>query len=131
MQYAQLLVIAMFIALTGSGYAQTSAADPQLQVTDQNCWVEIFEDDEFDQDDPHVKLIGPKEYPSLKNLMGRDWHNDIESLVVGPNATVKAYSKTDFSGTEIAFTPNQRVPKLSKLDMANEIESMKITCGKP
>jgi len=40
-----------------------------------------------------------------------------------------AYSKKDYSGTEIAFTPNQRVPNLKKLDMGNEIESMKITCG--
>ena len=40
-----------------------------------------------------------------------------------------AYSKKDSSGTEIAFTPNQRVPNLKKLDMGNEIESMKITCG--
>ena len=41
-----------------------------------------------------------------------------------------AYSKKDFKGTEISFTPGQRVPDLSKLDMSNEIESMKITCGK-
>jgi hypothetical protein len=41
-----------------------------------------------------------------------------------------AYSKKDFKGTEVAFTPGQRVPDLSKLDMSNEIESMKISCGK-
>jgi hypothetical protein len=49
---------------------------------------------------------------------------------VGPGATVKAYKDKDFKGTEIAFTSNQRVPDLAKLDMANAIESMKVMCQK-
>jgi hypothetical protein len=106
------------------------AVNPELQVVDKDCWVEIFEDNGFDMDDPHVKLMGPQVYATMKNLMGRDWDDDIESLVVGPSAHIKAYSKKDFAGTEIAFTPNQRVPELSKLNMANEIESIKITCGR-
>lgn len=35
----------------------------------------------------------------------------------------------DFKGTEIAFAPGQRIPNLSKPDMSNDMESMKITCG--
>jgi len=127
MPYSRFFVIIAFLALTTLTYA----ADPakEVQVTDKNCWIEIFEDDNFDQDDPHVKLMGPQEYATLTNVFGRDWNNDIESVLVGPNANVKAYSKKDFKGTEIAFTPNQRVPALSKLDMGNDIESMKVTCG--
>ena len=34
-----------------------SAVD--LQVSDKNCYIEIFDDDEFDEDDPHVKILGP------------------------------------------------------------------------
>ena len=52
------------------------------------------------------------------------WSIDHPAVLYRP-----AYSKKDSSGTEIAFTPNQRVPNLKKLDMGNEIESMKITCG--
>jgi hypothetical protein len=69
------------------------AVNPELQVVDKDCWVEIFEDNGFDMDDPHVKLMGPQEYATMKNLMGRDWNDDIESLVVGPSAHIKAYSK--------------------------------------
>lgn len=134
MPYSRLLMSVVFIGITcliaPASYA-ADAADPQIQVTDQNCWIEIFDDTEFDMKDPHVKLMGPKEYATLKDLSGRNWNNDIESVMVGPNATVKAYSKRDFAGTELAFTPNQRVPNLKKLDMGNEIESMKITCGAP
>lgn len=106
------------------------AADLEMQVVDKNCFMEIFEDDHFDVDDPHIVLQGPKEYATLKNLAGKDWNNDIESVIVGSNATVRAYEDKDFKGTEIAFAPGQRVPNLGKLDMANDIESLKITCGK-
>lgn len=45
-------------------------------------------------------------------------------------AAVLAYKDKDFKGTEIAFTSGQRIPNLSELDMSNDIESMKINCGK-
>ena len=106
------------------------AADMETQVLDKNCYIEIFEDDNFDPDDPHVILQGPKEYATLKSVAGKDWSNDIESVIVGTNATVRAYEDKDFKGTEIAFLPGQRVANLGKLDMANDIESLKISCGK-
>ena len=123
----KILGVAGLLALTG---LPASAADVELQVVDKNCFIEIFEDDHFDVDDPHVVLQGPKEYATLKNLAGKDWNNDIESVIVGSNVTVRAYEDKDFKGTEIAFAPGQRVPNLGKLDMANDIESLKITCGK-
>jgi hypothetical protein len=110
--------------------ASTYAADTEIQLVDKACWVEIFEDDNYDKDDPHLQIQGPAEFASLKDLKGRNWSNDIESVIVGPGATVKAYKEKDFKGTEIAFTSNQRVPDLAKLDMANEIESMKVMCQK-
>jgi hypothetical protein len=120
------LLMACVFSATNLAYA----ADIELQVVDKDCWVEIFEDNDFDPDDPHVKLTGPSQYATLSNLGGRDWSDDIESLIVGPSATVKAYKDKDFKGTEIAFTPNQRVPDLAKVKMGNEIDSMTVTCGK-
>jgi hypothetical protein len=104
-----------------------SAVD--LQVVDKNCYIEVFDDDEFDEGDAHVKVQGPAEYPTLKDLYGRNWNNDIESVIVGSNATVHAWMSKDFTGPELTFTPGQRVPKLSKLKASNSIQSMKITCG--
>lgn len=118
------------IALAMLGVPAVHAADVELQVVDKNCYIEIFEDDHYDADDPHVKIQGPKEVATLKSLQGKDWANDIESVVVGSNATVYAYEDKDFKGTEIVFAPGQKVPNLGKLDMANDIESMKIVCGK-
>jgi hypothetical protein len=125
-----LVALFMLPAFLTTGLLPSHAADLEMQIVDKNCWIEIFEDDDFDADDPHVKLYGPKEFATLKNVGGKDWSNDIESVIVGSNATVRAYDDKDFKGTEIAFAPGQRVQNLGKLDMANDIESMKVSCGK-
>lgn len=121
----RILFSALLVLAFGSS---VTAADLEVQVVDKGCWVEIYEDDNYDKDDPHLQIQGPAEFASLKDLKGRNWNNDIESVIVGPNATVKAYKDKDFKGTEIAFTSNQRVPNLGKLDMSNDIESMKVSC---
>ena len=123
----KLFIVSGVIAV---GALTVEAADMEMKMVDKNCWIEIFEDDNYDADDPHVKLQGPKEFATMKNLEGKDWANDIESVIVGSNALVQAYEDKDFKGTEIAFAPSQRVPNLGKLDMANDIESMKISCAK-
>jgi hypothetical protein len=127
-----MLLFKLFIVcgLIAIGALSVEAADMELQLVDKNCWIEVFDDTKYDADDPHVKVQGPTEYASLKNLNGRDWNNDIQSVIVGSGATVLAYKDKDFKGTEIAFAPGQRIPNLSELDMSNHIESMKITCGK-
>lgn len=127
-----MLLFRLFIVcgVIAVGALSVEAADMELQLVDKNCWIEIFEDDNYDANDPHVKIQGPKEIATMKNLEGKDWANDIESVIVGSNASVHAYEDKDYKGTEITFAPGQRVPNLGKLDMANDIESMKISCQK-
>ena len=120
---------AFFVSLSVVFFVSSMASAVDLQVVDKNCWIEIFDDDDFDEDDPHVKVQGPAEYPNLKDVYGRNWSNDIESVIVGSSATVHAWINKDYTGPEITFTPGQRVPKLSKLKASNSIQSMKITCG--
>ena len=117
------------LAAIAFGAAPAFAADLETQVIDKNCYVEVFDDDDFDMKDDHYKIQGPKEFASLKDVGGKNWNNDIESVIVGSNATVKAYSEKDFKGTELAFASGQRVPNLGKLDMKDDIESLKISCG--
>jgi len=111
------------------GAFTVQAADLEVKVIDKNCTIEIFDDTKYDADDPHLIIQGPKEFATLKDVSGRNWSNDIQSVIVGSNATVRAYKDQDFKGTEIAFAPGQRIPDLSKLDMSNDIESMKVACG--
>ena len=120
-------IFLVILSIVFMGPSIGSAVD--FKVEDKNCWIEVFDDDEFDESDPHVKIQGPAEYATLKDVYGRDWNNDIESVIVGSNATVHVWMDKAFRGPEITFTQGQSVPKLSKLKMSNTIESMKITCG--
>jgi hypothetical protein len=118
-------ILCGFIAI---GALSVEAADMELKMVDKNCWIEVFDDTKYDADDPHVKVDGPKEFASLKNLSGRNWNNDIQSVIVGSGAMVLAYKDKDFKGTEISFASGQHIPDLSKFNMSNDIESMKIMC---
>ena len=89
------------LAAIAFGAAPAFAADLETQVIDKNCYIEVFDDDDFDMKDDHYKIQGPKEFASLKDVGGKNWNNDIESVIVGSNATVKAYSDKDFKGTEL------------------------------
>jgi Beta/Gamma crystallin len=125
MWLVKLSVVVGMLALTGFA---AQAADMEVQSVDKNCWVEVYDDTKYDADDPHLKIQGPREFATLKDVSGRNWNNDIQSVIVGQNATVRAYKERDFKGTEIVLTQGQRVPDLSKLNMSNDIESMKIAC---
>ena len=118
------------VGLISIGALSVEAADMEMRLVDKNCWIEVFDDSKYDAKDPHAQLQGPKEYATLNNVNGKDWNNDIESIIVGSGATVRAYKDRDFQGPEIAFTSGQRVPDLAKLGMSNDIESLKIICEK-
>lgn len=123
----QALILA---ALAAVGAMPTYAAsDIELRPVDKACWAEIFEDTDFDLADPHVKIQGPMQMPSLKDFSGRNWSNEIQSIIVGPNAEITAYPDKDFQGTELVLKPNKRINDLSQLNMGDDIESMKISCG--
>ena len=77
-----LLLFAAFALSAMPGFA----ADLETQVVDKNCWIEVFDDDDFDMKDDHYKIQGPKEFASLTDVGGKNWNNDIESVIVGREA---------------------------------------------
>ena len=129
------VVICMGIALMTIVSQSPACADSLSQQQDNNlmkqetaCWVEIYMNQEFDKNQPSLLLLGPHELPSLKGLKDRNWDNDIESILVGPRATVQGYEHTEFKGRELVLGPNQRVGSLIEAQMSNEIESLRVIC---
>lgn len=122
------LLMAAGLGYGGLGLA-TAAADLETKTVDKACYAEIFEDSDFDKDDPHVRIQGPTQIANLKEYSGRNWNNEIESIIVGPNAMMKVYSDKDFKGTEVVLPANKRIAELSEVNMSDEIESLKLTCG--
>ncbi len=123
----QVLMVAGSVG-AGLGLAY-AAADLEIKTVDKACYAEIFEDSDFDKDDPNVRIQGPAQITNLTDYSGRNWNNEIESIIVGPNATMKVYSDKDFKGIEVVLPANKRVAELSEVNMSDEIESIKLTCG--
>ena len=124
------LTLTIFLTLiTGLTYGQNklivSASDIEIKFVDKNCWVDFFENSEFDVNDPHVRVLGPIQSATLADVGGQNWNDEIQSLIVGSNATVHVYKDREFSGTELVFMSNQRISgELDELDMSHNIESL-------
>lgn len=128
-----MLITRFFTALLLVGgavpaHAIETAVAPSGPAPPTGCWAMLFEDNDFDPKDPNIRVDGPQELASLENLGGRNWGDDIQSIVVGPDATVEVYDKKDFRGAQVVLQPGQKVADLGKFDMRNAINSMKISC---
>lgn len=116
------------------GTVQTHAAgisqqqDNNLMKQDTVCWAEIYMNQQYDKNQPNLLLVGPHELATLKGLKDRNWDNDIESIIVGPRATVLAYEHVDFKGRELKLGQSQRLGSLVEAQMSNEIESLRVMC---
>jgi len=128
-------VVGMGMILTTLFLLSPAYADSLSQQQDNNlmkqetaCWVEIYMNQEFDKNQPSLLLLGPHELTSLKGLKDRNWDNDIESILVGPRATLLGYEHAEFKGRELVLGPNQRMGSLIEAQMSNEIESLRVLC---
>lgn len=94
-----------------------------------DCWVKIYDEENFSWSDDRDQLWGPAEYPTLNHIPGAgedDWNNDIESIKVGPRARVILYADEGFRGPAISFGPGEQVPDLDAYDFGDRAESMRI-----
>ncbi|HEX5043236.1 MAG TPA: beta/gamma crystallin domain-containing protein [Candidatus Polarisedimenticolaceae bacterium] len=96
--------------------------------TDNDCWVKVYESDNFRDTGSSATLRGPLDLATLENLEGKDWDDAIESIEVGPNAEVQVWKSANYAGTALTFQPNQRVENLAKLNFADQIGSLKVVC---
>ncbi len=56
-----------------------------------NCWVEIYDDTQFKG--KHIRLKGSVKLKNLIKVQGSNWDKKIESIVVGPKATLTVFEK--------------------------------------
>ena len=96
------------------------------------CWVQVFDDKNFKATDDHHTICGPGAWPNLRNLPGAvklNWGDEIESLKVGPGATVKVWVGEQFTGASHTFSPGAAVVTLKDLPgFSDTISSLEIKC---
>lgn len=114
---------------TSPGGDSTTSGDSTRSTTpsvgDTGCWVHLYDEDRFDERDPHFQLSEPGRYPDMAALPGatQDWTDQADSIRVGPDATVTIWPQTDFGGRSQVLEPGSEHP-----DVAEEPMSIELRC---
>ncbi|HRI38727.1 MAG TPA: hypothetical protein PLO50_09240 [Nitrospira sp.] len=121
------------VVLNSTGTESLAAGVSQQQDNnplkhDTKCWAEIYMNAEFDKNAPRLLLVGPHELTTLKGLNDQNWDNDIESIIVGPEAYMVLYADQEFGGRTLILAANQNLGNLSDAQMKNDIESLRLSC---
>ena len=120
---------------------------------DDNCWAEFFQHSDYAG--PHFRLAGPIQLENLLNINGENWASRIDSLKVGPKATLVVFENINFKLTlkeiekypdlmrslgvteqdvkedaELIFGANATIHDLSDFNFHHKIRSLKIDCLK-
>ena len=65
-----------------------------------NCWAEFFQHSDYAG--PHFWLAGPIQLENLLNINGENWASRIDSLKVGPKATLIVFENTNYGSVALA-----------------------------
>ena len=120
---------------------------------DENCWAEFFQHSDYAGS--HFRLAGPIQLENLLNINGENWASRIDSLKVGPKATLVVFENINFKLTlkeiekypdlmrslgvteqdvkedaELIFGANATIHDLSDFNFHHKIRSLKIDCLK-
>ncbi len=115
------------------------------------CWADFFEDSQFKGQ--HFKLNGPAQKRDLVKVNGENWDKRIESVLIGPKATVTVFENKNFKLTlkemanhpvlmkslgitkqdiledsEIILHPNSKVHSFGEYNFYHKIRSLKVEC---
>jgi hypothetical protein len=108
----------------------TSSNVPFAARAQNPCWVHIWEDENF-QDNNDV-IYGPGKWNNMRGLPGAnkaDWGDEIDSLKVGPGATVTVWEDENFGDNSQTYGPGTEKTNLrGDPDMGDQIDSIEIKC---
>jgi hypothetical protein len=139
------LLIAATVALGAcASNAPTSTASPgvdnqpdptilliPLRVEDarlaSGCWAQFYSKRDFQGD--VATLVGPAQVQSMDKGTARQLKRDIDSVSVGPRATLEVYEHAMFKDRTVRFEANSREGGLvRKLGFGGRIEALKLSC---
>jgi hypothetical protein len=92
------------------------------------CWAQLYDERNFKGD--VFTVVGPMQLVSTDNSAGRQLKKNIDSLVLGPRATLTVYEHSMFKDKAVTFGPNSKEAGLiKKLGFTGRIESLKLDCA--
>jgi hypothetical protein len=124
---------------------------PAAYAGNEKCWAEFFEKSNYEGS--HFRLAGPIQLDNLKNVNGENWASRIDSIKVGPKASLVIFENINFKLTlkemakypdlmralglteqdvkedsELIFGANANIHDLSDFNFHHKIRSLKIDC---
>ena len=91
---------------------------------DGDCFVHLYDSDDFDTSDDNFKLTEEGRYATMDDLPGadQDWTDEADSIEVGDGATVTIWEKENFEGESQELDAGSRHPDIE------EPSSIELTC---
>ena len=101
-------------------------SSPAMQA---GCWAQLYDERGFKGDT--FTMAGPIVIASTDKASGRQMRRNIDSLMIGPKATLTVFEHRMFKDRSVSFGPNAKEPGLiKKLGFRGRIESLKLDCLK-
>ena len=145
MSRIQTIIVSALVLLTSSAFAQTAPAKPPAgdnqpvpivmlvpveisnNALESGCWAQFYDQRNFKGD--ILTLVGPAEVSSSDKGAGRQFKSAIDSLILGPKATLKVFEHQMFKDKSVDFAANAREPGLiKKLGIGGRIQSLQLSC---
>lgn len=107
---------------------ETAATEPAMK---QGCWARIHDRENYSGDT--LTLVGPISLAdmSVSGPFGMNWDDRVNSIEVGPKATVIVYDNENYRDQVAQFKSGQRVADLSKrMGFFDEFASIRVDCQK-
>lgn len=93
------------------------------------CWANLYDQRDFKGEG--VTMAGPVVVGATDKATGRYLRRNIDSLQIGPKATLTVFEHRMFKDRSVSFAPNSKEPGLiKKLGFSGRIESLKLDCVK-
>ena len=141
-----LLLAGMLAVAAPATFAQAPAANPRAASENQpapvvllvpveisnkalenGCWAQFYDERNFKGD--ILTVVGPASIDSEDKGSGRQFKKSIDSLVLGPKATLKVYEHQMFKDKSVEFAANSKEAGLiKKLGFGGRIQSLQLQC---
>ena len=141
-----LLLAGMLAVAVPASFAQAPAGNPRAASENQpapvvllvpveisnkalenGCWAQFYDERNFKGD--ILTVVGPANIDSEDKGSGRQFKKSIDSLVLGPKATLKVYEHQMFKDKSVEFAANSKEAGLiKKLGFGGRIQSLQLQC---
>lgn len=93
------------------------------------CWARIYSGPNYTGDT--LTLTGPVSLADMSGPFGLNWDDKVDSLEMGPKATLTVFDNEGFRDQVGLFKPGQKVADISKrLGFFDEFASVRLSCAK-